>query len=65
MKNTKLILLLLVLSCLLCACKSSDYREANSLFESGDYEEAYNIYQTLGEYKDTAELSNECQYQIA
>lgn len=65
MKKTKLVLLLLVLSCLLCACKSSDYRKANSLFENGDYEEAYNIYQSLGEYKDTAELSNECQYQIA
>lgn len=65
MKKVKLILLILVLSCLLCACKSSDYRKANSLFESGNYMEAFNLYQGLGEYKNAVELSAECQYQIA
>lgn len=65
MNKIKVFLYLLVLTCLLSACTSSDYKEANSLFESGNYDEALKIFQELGEYKDSVELSKECQYQIA
>lgn len=65
MNKIKVFLYLLVLTCLLSACASSDYREANSLFESGNYDEALKIFQELGDYKDSVEFSKECQYQIA
>lgn len=65
MKKLSLGLLLTVLSCLLCACTSSDYKQANTYFESGKYEEAFYLFQELGDYKDSIELSNECQYRIA
>lgn len=50
---------------LLTGCDSSDYKEAISLYEQGEYEQAKEIFVSLGEYEDSINYSNECTMQIA
>ena len=41
--------------CMLTACNDEsaiNYNKATKLLESGDYEEAYSIFEELGDYKD-------------
>jgi len=53
----KLFLAIIALSILLLlsGCKSSDYKQAVSLFDSGEYEKAQKAFAELGEYKDSKE----------
>ena len=46
-KLTILLILLLTLTCLLCSCAASDYKEAEALLASGDYVAARTIYENL------------------
>lgn len=57
--------LALMLCLCLCACKSSDYKKAMSLFETGEYEEAIAAFEALGEYKDSVQKIDECKYEAA
>lgn len=67
MKMKKWFLLLLAMAmCLpLCACKSTDYSNAKKLMETGKYDEAIAILDSLEEYQDSAELVKKCHYLIA
>ena len=47
---------------LLTGCKSSDYKKAYELCNTGNYDEAKNIYESLADYKDSKELAVECSY---
>lgn len=62
-----------ILAVLLCAvmvfsltgCKSSDYKSALSMMESGDYEGAREVFTALGGYQDAAAKITECDYHLA
>ena len=45
-----------VLMCsLLSGCKSSDYKKAQELYSSGNYEEAQTVFFKLGDYEDSTQ----------
>lgn len=48
----------------LCSCKSSDYSDAMSLFEAGEYEKAIVIFEALGDYKDSVQKIADCERAI-
>ena len=63
----KLFLAILTLSILLLmsGCKSSDYKQAVSLFDSGEYEKAQKAFEELGEYKDSKEYLERANAEIS
>ena len=44
-----------ILCLILCSCKSSDYKNALSLYEAGEYEQALAVFVALGDYKDSVD----------
>lgn len=56
------VLLAMLLS--LTGCKSSDYKKAHELAESGDYEGAAAAYQELGDYKDSEERALALEHKV-
>ena len=53
-----------VLMCsLLSGCKSSDYKKAQELYSSGNYEEAQTVFFKLGDYEDSAQMVEKCEKQ--
>lgn len=46
----------------LTACDSSDYKKATSLYEDGQYAEAAEQFEALGDYEDSAEMVLTCKY---
>ena len=65
MKRIIAAVLVLALTLSLCACKSSDYKEAIELYEDERYERARDIFVELGDYEDSAQMVMECDYQMA
>ena len=65
MKKLLAAVLAAVMAMSLCACNPMDYKKAVKLYEEGSFEKAKAIFEGLGEYKDSADLMNECGYQIA
>ena len=65
MKKTIAILLLVCICAGLCACESTDYKKAISLFNDREYESALTIFESIEDYKDSAEYVNECKYNLA
>jgi tetratricopeptide (TPR) repeat protein len=65
MKKFLLIALVVVMALCLMACDSSDYKKAEELYQNGSYEEALVIYETLGDYEDSAKKAKDCKYEIA
>lgn len=59
----KIIVLLLVLTLVfsLSGCKLLDYKYASDYYEAGDYITAYNIYMSLGDFGDSAEMAKICR----
>lgn len=57
--------LVLTLCLCLCSCKSSDYKKAMSLYETGEYAEAMATFEALGDYKDSVQKIDECKYGAA
>lgn len=49
---------------LLAGCNSTDYSKAINLLESGNPSAAREIFETLGDYKDSADYVNECDHQM-
>ena len=49
----------------LTGCDSKDYKQANMFYEAGYYEKAMEMYTLLGDYKDSAQKLQQCQYQMA
>ncbi|MBO7253479.1 MAG: tetratricopeptide repeat protein [Oscillospiraceae bacterium] len=43
-------------------CDSDDYKEAMGLYESGNYAEAMEMFQALGDYEDSAQMVLACRY---
>ena len=64
-KTGILFLTLIMFVCTFTACNGSEYKKAFELMEKGSYEEAETIFTQLGDYKDSAEMILECQYQTA
>ena len=61
-------LIAIILSCCLCvalsACARFDYNKAQTAFASGDFEEAHALFAELGDYEDSAEMTEKCSYQL-
>jgi tetratricopeptide (TPR) repeat protein len=62
-------ILSLVLTLCLClslvACDSSKYNEAINLFDSGNYQSALVIFESLGDYKSSKSFAQRCNYNMA
>lgn len=65
MKKFLCMCFMLALCLCLCSCKFSDYEEAMSLFEAGEYEQASAVFETLRDYKDSIMMINKCNYETA
>lgn len=63
----KLIALVLVMCiCVsLVGCKSSDYKMGMDMFSQKQYAAALMIFETLGDYKNSAQMIQECKYSVA
>ena len=48
----------------LTGCAMLDYFSAKKSFDAGDYAAAAEMFELLGDYKDSAEKLNESRYQI-
>lgn len=55
----------LIMSVLLTGCDSDDYKDAMAYEESGDYEAALAIYDTISDYKDSEERIAFCETMIS
>ena len=55
----------LILAFSLSACDSQDYSKAMSAYEAGNYSEALAVFEELGDYKDSADMINACNYGAA
>ena len=65
MRKKLLVACVVGMMCLgLTGCKSSDYKEAVTFQEAGDYSSALTIYDSLGDYKDSVDRGSECQSYI-
>lgn len=67
-KFAKKISLLLCCVCLLLAmtgCERADYVAAVEVYNTGDYAQAMELFQALGEYENSAELAKRCEYHLA
>lgn len=66
-KLKKILSVLLIAAFMLSAagCSMIDYKKAEKLKNDGDYAAAQEMYIALGDYKDSAELADECGYQLA
>ena len=71
MKYSKILSIILIISIvfpfslLLSSCQSSDYSKAKEYLDSGEYENALTILESLGDYEDSKDLIKECKYGIA
>lgn len=63
-KKGMMILLTLSMVLGLVSCKSSDYKKAQGLFEAEEYQEAKTVFIALGDYQDSKEYVNKCNYQL-
>lgn len=62
-----LVLTITLMCCMLTACNDEsaiNYNKATKLLESGDYEEAYSIFEELGDYKDAKTYLSRFHYVI-
>lgn len=62
MKKLVAVLLSILMVSVFTACESSDYKKAMSLYESGAYEEAADLFASLGAYEDSADMVDKCKY---
>lgn len=65
MKKIVAVILLLALVGVLSGCDSSDYKEAVSLYESGNYIESMGKFEALGDYENSRDLLEQCRYDYA
>lgn len=60
MKKILVLALVCVLVFSLCGCDSSDYKKATKAYENGDYAMAREMFEDLGDYKDSKQKAKEC-----
>lgn len=65
LKKTLSVLLIAAFMLSAAGCSMIDYKKAEKLKTDGDYAAAQEMYIALGDYKDSAELADECGYQVA
>ena len=65
LKKTLSVLLIAAFMLSAAGCSMIDYKKAEKLKNDGDYAAAQEMYIALGDYKDSAELADECGYQLA
>lgn len=65
MKKVIALLCLLALLVSLCACASSNFAKANTLYNRGSYEEAIVLFESLGDYENSEEMILACRYEMA
>ena len=65
LKKTLSVLLISAFMLSAAGCSMIDYKKAEKLKNDGDYAAAQEMYIALGDYKDSAELADECGYQVA
>ena len=65
MKRVITLILAFVLMAGAIGCSASDYKKALQLFEEQKYEEAQIVFESLGDYEDSAEMAKQCRYQQA
>ena len=69
MKRIIYIIFVLLLAFSLCGCSIinniQNYKAAEELYAAGNLESAADIYETLGEYKDSADKALVCRYEMA
>lgn len=66
MKKIIATVLVLALAFALCACGgNSQYKQAERLFAAGEYQQAAELYEAAGDYRDSADKAKECRYQLA
>ena len=56
-KRTVSVIFCIIMAAALCGCDKLDYMEAVKLYEAGGYEGAKAIFETLGDYEDSAEYA--------
>ena len=64
----KRILAIMLCVCMLvmaCGCDSIDYKKATKLYNNGEWDEAIEIFESLGSYEDSKEMVNACNYEKA
>lgn len=64
-KNIALVLVAAMLLVTLTGCNSSDYKAAAELYAGGSYIEAAQMFEALGDYKDSADQARICRYAYA
>lgn len=57
--------LVIVMAAGMCACGIMDYKKAQALYEDGDYEDAREIFEQLGDYEDAEQMVMACDYGMA
>ena len=64
----KRILAIMLCVCMLvmaCGCDSIDYKKATKLYNNGEWDEAIEIFESLGSYEDSEDMVNVCNYEKA
>lgn len=56
------ICLLIAIMLMLSGCKSGDYKEAMAAYDAGQWDAAKASFQSLGDYKDSADMIRACDY---
>ena len=57
MKKVFAAFLVVVMMLSLCACDASDYKKAMAAYDKGDYKTARELFEDLGDYKDSADMA--------
>lgn len=65
MRKLFAVILSLIMLVVLAGCDSADYKKAVSLYEDGEYEQAMELFEALGDYEDASVRVLDCHYQIA
>ncbi len=62
MKQCRLFALFLTAALCLAGCQARDYQRAGALYDQGDFAQAREIYQSLGDYEDSPSQVTACRY---
>lgn len=65
MKRILVLILSMIILLSLCGCDSSEYEKAMSLYNSGEYQEAMDIFLELGDYEDSGKMAAICACKAA
>ena len=64
-KRISAIMLCVCMLVMACGCDSIDYKKATKLYNNGEWDEAIEIFESLGSYEDSKDMVNACNYEKA